>query len=511
MIGRTFDQALPQRVSGLEPAALEEELHRLERAGFLREAAVYPERELTFHHPQLQESALRAQLTDRREQLHRAAAAALEALRAHALDENAALIAQHWDEGGDPLAAMRWYSRAAAWDSQDPASVVQCAQQVWTLREQAGPSAEVAKLAVGACCRLLGNCDRLGLSSDQAGDLFQQALELAEDDVGLLTSLHIARADAHRCFGEHTMQAESSKRAIELADRSGDLALRMQARLGYGLVLWDFGVFREGLKNAESILALGNSGPGLLSQPGPVRRLSAFAHLFRATALDHLGRFAEAGALYGELFKAARQSGSVPFLSVVLVCYNVLEYHRGDAERCLQLMEEARALDLQWEGIARPSRRTGSAWQTRLPGAGTRRRVGGVSAVTRGQSNQRVLELRQSRSCLPPGRAAEKARQAAKRGLEIARSRGMRGWESRALQALADAQLAIDGARAASRVRALLPGARDRARARVPLHGGADAGELRRARSCVRRRGGPASAPPAREGPLGDGRRPDPR
>ena len=40
---------------------------------------------------------------------------ALEQAKADQLDENAALLAHHWAEAGEPVAAARWYARAAKW------------------------------------------------------------------------------------------------------------------------------------------------------------------------------------------------------------------------------------------------------------------------------------------------------------------------------------------------------------------------------------------------------------
>ena len=69
--------------------------------------------EYAFKHPLTQEVALGSQLQERRARVHAAVARAIEAAHAEKLDEHAALLAHHWEEAGEALAAARWHTRAA--------------------------------------------------------------------------------------------------------------------------------------------------------------------------------------------------------------------------------------------------------------------------------------------------------------------------------------------------------------------------------------------------------------
>jgi class 3 adenylate cyclase len=71
--------------------------------------------EYVFHHPLIRTVAYESQLKSERTQLHRRAAAAIEAGAATTADENAALIAEHLEAAGDLHAAYGWHMRAATW------------------------------------------------------------------------------------------------------------------------------------------------------------------------------------------------------------------------------------------------------------------------------------------------------------------------------------------------------------------------------------------------------------
>jgi class 3 adenylate cyclase len=71
--------------------------------------------EYVFHHPLIRAVAYEAQLKSDRAKLHRRVAAAIEARDPAAAEENAALIAEHLEAGGDGHAAYGWHMRAAGW------------------------------------------------------------------------------------------------------------------------------------------------------------------------------------------------------------------------------------------------------------------------------------------------------------------------------------------------------------------------------------------------------------
>ena len=73
--------------------------------------------EYVFHHPLIRTVAYESQLKSDRAELHRRVAAAIESRDPAAVEENAALIAEHLEAVGDLHAAYGWHMRAAAWST----------------------------------------------------------------------------------------------------------------------------------------------------------------------------------------------------------------------------------------------------------------------------------------------------------------------------------------------------------------------------------------------------------
>ena len=74
-----------------------------------------PTAEYAFRHPLIRAVAYESQLKSDRAELHRRVAAAIESRDPAAAEENAALIAEHLQAGGDLHAAYGWHMRAATW------------------------------------------------------------------------------------------------------------------------------------------------------------------------------------------------------------------------------------------------------------------------------------------------------------------------------------------------------------------------------------------------------------
>lgn len=70
-----------------------------------------------FAHPLIQAVAYESQLKSERAELHGRLAVAIEARSAGSVDENAALIAEHWEAAGELGAAAGWHMRAGAWSA----------------------------------------------------------------------------------------------------------------------------------------------------------------------------------------------------------------------------------------------------------------------------------------------------------------------------------------------------------------------------------------------------------
>ena len=76
-----------------------------------------PHAEYAFHHPLIRAVAYESQLKSDRAQWHRRLAAAIQEREPDAVEDNAALIAEHLEAAGELHAAYGWHMRAAAWST----------------------------------------------------------------------------------------------------------------------------------------------------------------------------------------------------------------------------------------------------------------------------------------------------------------------------------------------------------------------------------------------------------
>jgi hypothetical protein len=95
-----------------------------------------PTAEYAFRHPLIRAVAYQSQLKSDRAELHRRLAARLQEHDPAAVEENAALIAEHLQAAGDLHAAYDWHMRASAWSADRD---INAARASW---EQAGRIAD---------------------------------------------------------------------------------------------------------------------------------------------------------------------------------------------------------------------------------------------------------------------------------------------------------------------------------------------------------------------------------
>jgi hypothetical protein len=97
-------------VLGVEPVIADLlAVQLIDQVSFIRQP------EYVFHHPLIRAVAYESQLKSDRAELHRRVAAAIESRDPAAVEENAALIAEHLEAAGDLHAAYGWHMRAATW------------------------------------------------------------------------------------------------------------------------------------------------------------------------------------------------------------------------------------------------------------------------------------------------------------------------------------------------------------------------------------------------------------
>jgi class 3 adenylate cyclase len=193
VIGKDFPEPLLAEVAQLPDDDLKAALAALRRAEFIHEQAIYPVAEYAFKHPLTQEVALGSQLKERRRQVHAAVVRVIERQDAERLDERAPLLAHHWEEAGDVLAAARWHKRAAEWVGRtDFAAAMHHWGRVRAFRRQLPDDRDAAALGIAACTQLLTSSWRMSISLDEARDLLEEGQVLADMRGDRLARLHLS-------------------------------------------------------------------------------------------------------------------------------------------------------------------------------------------------------------------------------------------------------------------------------------------------------------------------------
>jgi class 3 adenylate cyclase/tetratricopeptide (TPR) repeat protein len=240
--------------AGLEKGPMEEALRELIDGGFLYEAELYPERVLAFRHPLTREVAYGTQLASQREATHAAAARAmieLEPPERH--DERAALIADHFKQGGETLEAARWSARAAHWAGHSrPRDAMRLWHETMELAGELEVNEESDALGIASRLAQIQFAWRVGMDLEEQARLLDEAEEIA-DRRGDIHSIVLLKMSASGRPGlqVHTDEwLEQVEEMNKLADQAGDphlqVAIRAAGAYAY-LIAGDFAGFDRAL------------------------------------------------------------------------------------------------------------------------------------------------------------------------------------------------------------------------------------------------------------------------
>src|SRR5262249_21193475 len=248
VIGKNFSEPILRRVAGLGDEDLTGALHTLANAEFLYQEALYPDAEYAFKHPLTQEVAYRSQLAERRAEVHRAVARAMEEVNSGKLGESAALLAYHWEHASDAREAAKWHRRAALWvGANNSAEALRHWQSVQQLLDTLPDAAENLAERARVRAQIMSYLARVGDPEDRAVSLFIEGRELAtrSGDPHVLSEL-LSGFGFVRCFNGGVDEAlDLLLESIQRADGTNDKALRVAARYNRCFAHWLAGRFRE--------------------------------------------------------------------------------------------------------------------------------------------------------------------------------------------------------------------------------------------------------------------------
>ena len=295
VVGRDVPTELLRVVVDLPTSELTSSLERLASAELLSPSDS-PGGASTFRHPLTQEVAYRTQLLDRRRRTHAGVAHALLAIHGSAVSTHAALLAHHFEEGGEHLEAARWHEHAGRRVARsDPAEGARHCRKVTELLVTVPESRDTLTLELTSRIALL-EIDRLaGIDERHSRALFEEARVMAErlgDPRGhafLLTSYGRLCGLA----GDVRQYLDCAERAAELAETSNDgtLSFEMRAVLAHA----ELAVGRLDAARATSGHALAEFAQLPMLRDALVRSTApALCRIWRALASAYLGQLAEA-------------------------------------------------------------------------------------------------------------------------------------------------------------------------------------------------------------------------
>jgi len=336
VIGKEFPEPILREAAELPDIELRDALASLKNGEFVYELAIYPVVEYAFKHPLTQEVALGSLLTDRRQRTHAAVARAIEDQPDARLDEEAALLAHHWEEAGEVLVSARWHTRAAAWAGRsDPLQAVRHMQRVLALTEDLAESPECDELRLAGCRSLLTEGGwRVGLSADAAERLFAEGRRLADrkDDGSTAVGLCTGYGATLGMAGNPRRYAELCQMAVDLIDertRTDPAACAHSPGLGYSS--YCVGDIEKGLRHVRIGLGLAEGDP----QVG----METLGFSVWGQALQNEGEFSaalgqldEGERLTRRAIEVSRQHEMVESLGWALGAYAVIQDWKGERQ-----------------------------------------------------------------------------------------------------------------------------------------------------------------------------------
>jgi tetratricopeptide (TPR) repeat protein len=311
---------------------LETQLTNLETADLVRRAKD-AELSYQFRHGLTQDTVYASLLRSKRRDIHRRVAETIEVLYPDRLDENAALLAQHYAEAGDETKILQYATRAG-----DQAARIYANAEAIALYSQALNVAhdpvhiQDLRLKCGRVLELIGKySDALANYAEleaQARDRSDQAMELAA--LMALASIYALGGMGH----DAAKAQEHCDRALALARELGDHTA--QARILWILLFLNTYLTnqpRRAVEYGEQSLAI--------ARQYDLREQMAYALHNLSYALLQTGQMGATIAAATEARKLWRELGNLSLLADNLAFSGINELIAGRAKNAPPLVEEA--------------------------------------------------------------------------------------------------------------------------------------------------------------------------
>jgi adenylate cyclase len=475
VIGKEFRETILAAVAKLPAADLGDSLAALCNGEFIHQQSLYPIAEYAFAHPLTQEVALGSQLHEQRRRIHADVARATQEGEPEKLDENAALLAHHYEEAGEPLEAARYHARAATWvGTKDLDGTLRHWQRVRELVRALPEDQEAAGLRLLACLQILvmGGF-RLGLSEAAVDEIYEEGSRLAEraGNLAIVTTLRAAYGARLVGLGRVREYFDLTMESVQMAEQVGIPAIRAGTCVAAVYASYMVGHLAECARHIEA----GAEIIGSDLEAG--RREFGFSYLVflmtaRAGLLGVMGRLEESRRELVNALRVARDSGVAENLGWTLgnlgiraeLTGDLLSDGLGDARA--GVLESLRIAEDLGSGFSRAAAyaNMGSAHLAAAEWQEAERFLAESLDLARmrriGLEHEAATLAHLARAQLGKGSIAA-ARATAEEAVALAVERGQRLWELLAQVVLAEALCAEQGARAGVAIEQVLQRADD--------------------------------------------------
>jgi class 3 adenylate cyclase/tetratricopeptide (TPR) repeat protein len=342
VIGHEFSDSVLRRVVDLPEPELAEVLRTLTAAEFIYERSLYPEAEYSFKHPLTEEVAYRSQLGPRRVRTHAAVARAIPDAYPDRCDELAALVANHWEQGDEPLEAARWNARAGAWAGQNhPSDALRHWRAVRSLASGLPDSPETAGLRFAGCLSILqfGGW-RMGMAEHEIAEVYADGRAAAEQlgQPQMVAAMEGSYATTRGFLGHPDEAIASSEEVWQIAQECDDKELLTVAQTSaYWLTL--VGRLADASALVEQMIESSQSDPNLgRAIFGFCAR--AWAAMWHGWVLFYMGRLEESRASFEEAGDLSRAYDDVETLGWTYCSYASLAWFSGESGDSLRHARE---------------------------------------------------------------------------------------------------------------------------------------------------------------------------
>jgi class 3 adenylate cyclase/tetratricopeptide (TPR) repeat protein len=340
VVGKDVPFRLLQAIAGLPEHDLHVGLDRLRAAEFMYESGLFPELEYTFKHALTHEVAYGSLLQGRRRELHGQIVAAIECVHGERLEEHIERLAHHAVQaelGGRAVHYLREAGRRAG--QRSPAEARNWLEQALGVLATLSRPQEVIEQEIDVRIDLRRVLGQLG-EPRQGLQVLREAETMCRSigDELRLGRVSAAMAGSFLGLAEYEEALAAGTRALEIAERRGDLRIRIPTTSTIATICNRRGEFARAIELLTQNIATLPVG-WLYEHFGNVVPPAVGDRFVLSSSLAVVGRFPEAARLAAECVRIAEPTRHAYAMSMAYWAAAAVHFIKGDWSEALIFLE----------------------------------------------------------------------------------------------------------------------------------------------------------------------------